>query len=1594
MNPIVEASPGLGTALAAKSQWLAGAYRPAGPVRAAGTTNRRRRPGGAKAPQSLARSGDVDTQDELVAELNAIARVASSRSPDELTNALQRIEDLAERASGHQDLAFPARTVWASLLFQRYTLTEDESLIHQALAHLELPPSTDTSTSVRANYWITRGRVFYGRAVREPDVDVAREAEDSYRTALLEDLAPEQAEIVAAFSEDAARLGRIIRTAQRAPRARPAGAKETPAQLVWRAEARRLLEPGEDGYPLPERLDLLKDLVADASAAGAQELARCYGKIAQLLRLRYDYRGEIASLREGIVYARWAHDHGLEDPAAISEVGVLYRMLGMHLKNPGYLDYAVEVCRSAYEKVESTDPRWADITSDLAIALKRRRFHTGAIELADLDDAIALEELAAAADDSWRARSNLATSLLLRSAELGTRADLDRAEGLLEEVIHKSDEDFVIPGVVSLLGVYRLRSMRGEAPAYLDKARREVERALSTVSPDHYSVPELVASYATVVHLCAEGDDAVDLAEPVALLDQIAPHFLPEPQRALRLARVNLLLLMLRRATDPASSAALRHRVNEDARFLGMDDASLSHLREAADAADETLVAARATIDRLGRAPAESLSRSAATELARAFAVVREPTHLPLWRRVTQRLIDSARSEEEVGLSYVERLAFVKAAAGPNNPLPLEEEAAVEHYLTKQATERRSGPPSDTAADAALSFADWLLMTADSAEDRETSERQLLRAQTWASQLAESSVDPAVKAKAYFTLALAQKGLADHSAGVAALTAAERSLALGMVQLSLAGRKGAGAEIDHDLIRLEEDIADERAHLSHYRYLLTGEPGHLSAAIDHWHASGSADPFGLGQALFLRFEETGSLEDLRDAIAVFESGRDDSDEPPITYRNEHASALVALALADKSVTALDEASEQLDLAEREPGGGTQSERALTVMLKASLQLVRFQLLGDLEALRSATDMFRAALAPEAELPAHARPSATGSYASSLRALAQITSDPTAARALLTEARSRATEAAAAAPDNAALAMLAINTLQDRDLLTPSQELTDQLLHELRSLALRTENPQTRAEADFRRAELHARRGQVDEALSTFDDLLAAAATLAPVWLERTDRERLVDLACHAAQEAMGYAMNQGDLERALTYFELGRTALTAHGGDWQADLERLRQIAPEHAQTLEDQLSSAGNSPVADLLDAFEAPERAQRRSDRQSAAHQLQKLIGEARSALRDPGAFAPLSPATTYDGDGRCIVANLSSAGVDFVQLTRTGRAHLRIPIPHDEILRRIDSFEHLLRVSLCLTEPGVGDLAGETITDVVDWLWRMLVEPAFDHFGIEAPPPGSAPRTAAERVYWCASGQLSVIPWAVLGPRSDSGPAADGVLSRAVSSTISSITQFSRRATHGLPAAFNAMSVEMTETPDLPLGNLAHAAEEARAFREAFPGAVAYGTSTGRPATADEVLAGLANNDVVHVACHAVADAASSARSYLVLRDHSVRPLSALVLSGLPRRPRFLAFLGACSTSSPGGFAMDQSLTLVRAMQEIGYLNVVGTLWPVYDDASLQITRAFYAALDSPTDATGDVALALNRAISTLRDSRPDDIAYWGAHVHWSG
>ncbi|MBT2543131.1 CHAT domain-containing protein [Streptomyces sp. ISL-44] len=465
-----------------------------------------------------------------------------------------------------------------------------------------------------------------------------------------------------------------------------------------------------------------------------------------------------------------------------------------------------------------------------------------------------------------------------------------------------------------------------------------------------------------------------------------------------------------------------------------------------------------------------------------------------------------------------------------------------------------------------------------------------------------------------------------------------------------------------------------------------------------------------------------------------------------------------------------------------------------------------------------------------------------------------------------------------------------------------------------------------------------------------------------------DRDRARTLAEFAPLPAVAAAclISIGRPERALELLEQGRGLIHGESAVISADLERLRGRSPELAAALETFPGDWQAAPDADR---------------RQQLAEQRQRLTAEIRQL---PGFEEFLHPPRLAEILAACkagpvvvTIAGKDGDGSHALIVTEDGVRSLPLPRLNRDTVGALNT--SIIAGSELALDPdrSVRErlLAEHDVRSGLVLLWDAVAGPVLDAVR-DLPRSGTDDPAGRPRLWWCPTGLLSYFPLH-MAERPAEGAAFDLVTS-SYTSTVRALGQARPWRTS---AGSRPLVVAVPHAPGVP--DLPGADEEASVLIGMLPGARLL---RGQAATRERLMAGLQHHDIVHIASHAGFDADRHYEGHLVLHDgrlHFSNIAAARAGQG------GLAFLSACGTARSRIDVPDESLNLLSAFQLAGFSDLVGSLWPVADHASVRLAESFYQHLTT-YKSTG-VAHALHHAVSQLRARHPDRPSLWASPVH---
>ncbi|WP_371654429.1 MULTISPECIES: CHAT domain-containing protein [unclassified Streptomyces] len=264
-----------------------------------------------------------------------------------------------------------------------------------------------------------------------------------------------------------------------------------------------------------------------------------------------------------------------------------------------------------------------------------------------------------------------------------------------------------------------------------------------------------------------------------------------------------------------------------------------------------------------------------------------------------------------------------------------------------------------------------------------------------------------------------------------------------------------------------------------------------------------------------------------------------------------------------------------------------------------------------------------------------------------------------------------------------------------------------------------------------------------------------------------------------------------------------------------------------------------------------------------------------------------------------------------------------------------------------------PGWGGAApARPLRDQLDrlcsWAWYAAVRPLFDLF-VVPDRPGRVPRLVLVPM-----GALGLVPWHAAWAPDAEGARRHAIEEAEISYAASARLLCEVAARPRTPHTGSALVVGN------PTGDLRYAGEEADAVLGAFyPQARFLGLRTGDGTpqeVADWLREGGDGGAVLHLACHAAVEESRSSSAYLSLKGGE---LAAEQLTGTLRGQLGLVVLAACR-SHVSGRGHNEAYSLAAAFLVAGARSVVGSLWPVPDDATsvlMFMTHYFLRREDEP-------------------------------------
>lgn len=286
---------------------------------------------------------------------------------------------------------------------------------------------------------------------------------------------------------------------------------------------------------------------------------------------------------------------------------------------------------------------------------------------------------------------------------------------------------------------------------------------------------------------------------------------------------------------------------------------------------------------------------------------------------------------------------------------------------------------------------------------------------------------------------------------------------------------------------------------------------------------------------------------------------------------------------------------------------------------------------------------------------------------------------------------------------------------------------------------------------------------------------------------------------------------------------------------------------------------------------------------------------------------------------------------------------------------------------------------------LDETLCWLWEAITKPVLCRLNLL---DASVDNKAAQRVWWCPTGPLTILP--LHAASAGSGPSQESLLDHVVSSytpTIGALLS-ARKTVEREPTAENTDKFLLVSLPATPgEQSLPHTVAEADSILSRLSSDQVT-VHQQEDATQEHVIGDLSTHRWVHFGCHADQDLMDPSKGALTLYDGK---LSILDLGQLRLNGDF-AFLSACKTATGGVTLTEEAMTLAAAMYYTGFRRVIATLWSVQDAVAAEIAELVYDDLIEGNEFNpSSSAIALHRAVAKVRSDHPGRPTLWSPFVH---
>ncbi|KIK53343.1 hypothetical protein GYMLUDRAFT_49355 [Collybiopsis luxurians FD-317 M1] len=483
--------------------------------------------------------------------------------------------------------------------------------------------------------------------------------------------------------------------------------------------------------------------------------------------------------------------------------------------------------------------------------------------------------------------------------------------------------------------------------------------------------------------------------------------------------------------------------------------------------------------------------------------------------------------------------------------------------------------------------------------------------------------------------------------------------------------------------------------------------------------------------------------------------------------------------------------------------------------------------------------------------------------------------------------------------------------------------------------------------------------------------------------------------------AVATAIEVGNLELALEWFERGRCVVWGQILQRRTPLDKLRQANSGLADTVEDifhQISKAEFEIETFRGQSSETPGRDEALRRGRDLAHRLDELVRDVRCL---DGFQDFMQPMSTYElqaatAHSPIVLLNTSPTRCDALVLLSESNSIIHIPLPQLSSSKAAEmqhSFQQLLegsgvrmraiRLSKPVLQSGMDLILSE--------LWLDIVEPILKNIGhLE---PMESVMQQQRRITWCPSGPLCFLPLHAAGIYTSTQHAnlagCPKVFDFVISSytpSISVLLDAVRRQVKTTHAQLKILAVSQPATPKL--NPIPCTVDEIAAVQQVV-GTERLTWLNHAEAKTSSVLALIDKYPCVHFACHGIQDSQAPMQSAFKFYDGGV---DLRMIMELNFSQKELAILSACQTAMGDDVFPDEVIALSTGMLMAGYRSVVGTMWSIGDkDAPIVMGKLYSCLFEGHEDSSG-TAYALHQAVRYLRERvGEENFLQWVPFIH---